>query len=411
MRNFLFFLLFSILLVSYSCKKKNEAPASKPFLMTVNVQGRFFNPVLGGVIYISDMQGKVLSDTFCLADGIYKFYGQAGTSAPSALEVTTVRAEPSSHSFLITIQTYTYISPSEWTLIGSRADTVGHIFPSYKNIPAHNDAFIVSSSGYSNLTLTPGILPIPLYKNPDDIYIGIPTSSGLKYKWFNGVHAFDTDTFDLSNALPAEKQSISFPAPVEYYECRVQGFTDGNFTSPIPYMVDETLGNGTIVSSFDAYYPPSKFQGFHTDIMAVENYSLNQNWYYHVDGQIPSAFRKINASLNSFTPSNTSVMLNASGDLDAVAGTWQFQNAYKGYLSWTVFGPDSSKVLNLPQIAGSLSNMFPWLNRDSLSFSTVQLIDLVNCHGYNQMINQLYNPANPSDFVRQETSSLSVSLP
>jgi len=36
----------------------------------------------------------------------------------------------------------------------------------------------------------------------------------------------------------------------------------------------------------------------------------------------------------------------------------------------------------------------------------MRLINLVNCQGYPQMINQLYNPSNPSNFDRQETSIL-----
>ncbi|MCX6287869.1 MAG: hypothetical protein NTY96_12205 [Bacteroidetes bacterium] len=408
MRRSLVFLILLFLIISYSCKKKSESPDSKPLLMTVNVAGKYFNTLLGGVIFISDMQGRVLSDTFCLADGKYRFYGKAGTFVPSLLEITAVRAEPSLHSFKISIETYTYIGPSEWTLQGYRADTVGRINPTYKNIPVHNDAFLVSSSGYSNLTLILGNIPIPLYKSPDDIYIGIPTSAGMKYKWFNGVQANAIDTFDLSNPILAEKQTVAFPASVQYYECRVQGFPDGNFNSPVPYMVDEILGNGAIVNSIDAYYPPSKFQGFHTDIMAEENYSSNLSWFYHVDGQIPSAFRKISASLSSFTSAGTSIRLKASGDLDAVSGTWQFQNPYQGNVEWTVFGPDSATVLQLPQVAPSLNNMFPWFSRDSLYFTKVQLIDLVKCQGYNQMINLLYNPLDPSNFDRQEISSLSI---
>jgi len=408
MNKFPVFLILSLLIISYSCKKKSESPGARPLLMSINVAGKYFNQNIGGVIFISDIPGRVLADTFCLADGKYKFFGTAGTSAPTSLQVTTVRSEPYLHSFKILIQTYTYISPSEWTLQGYRADTVGRINPVYKNIPAHNDAFLVSSSGYSNLTLHLGSIPIPLYKTPDDIYIGIPTSAGMKYKWFSGVHAFATDTFDLSNPLPAIKKNIVFPAPVEYFECRVQGFPDENFNSPIPYMVDEILSNGTSANSVDAYYPPLKFQGFHTDIMALESYSLNQSWFYQVDGQIPDAFRKIAAGLSSFTPSGASLRLHVSGDLDAATGTWQFQNPYQGDVEWTVFGPDSVNFLQLPQVAQSLNNMFPWFNRDSLSFINVGMLDLVNCHGYNQMLQLLYDPSNPSNFERQETSSLRV---
>jgi len=404
MRKILFFLVFTLLL-SASCKKKTETPSTRPLLMTVDVAGTYFNQTLGGVIFISDMKGKVLADTFCQADGVYRLYGQAGTSAPSLMEVTIVRSELYWHSFAITLETYTCIQPSEWKLQGYRATLAGQVNPVYKNIPAHNDAILVSSSGYSNLTFTLG-LPIELYKNTDDIYFEIPTSSGMKYKWFSGIQVNTSDTFDLSNPLVPDRKTITFPSPVQYYECRIQGFPDGNVNSPIPYLLDELLGNGTIANSVEAYYPPAKFPVFHSDISTVESYASNQTWYYHTDGDIPAAFKKISAGLVSFSSTNTSLNVKASGSLDATAGTWQFLSPYQGLVNWTVFGPDTATFLQLPQVAPALTNMFPWFSRDSLVFANVRLIDFVNSQGYPQMISLLYNPSNPSNFDRQETTML-----
>ena len=407
MRKIIGIVTLSCIFIAVSCKKKDDSPAQKPLLMTVNVSGHYFSQVLGGVIFISDMQGKTLSDTFCLNDGTYKFYGRAGASVPSLMEVTTVKADPYWHSFSIIIETFTCISSSEWTLLGSRADTVGQAFPVYLNIPDHNDAILISSSGYSNLTSTLEQIPIPLYKTPDDIYFGIPTSAGMKYKWFSGIKAGSRDTFDLSNLLVPEKRTISFPSPVQYYECRVQGYTGTDFSSPIPYMIDEILGNGIIASSVDAYYPPSRFQGFHTDLMVVETWASNQSWFYQVDGQIPAAFRKVNAQVNSFTSTKRSLKLNASGVMDAVSGTWKYLSPYQGLVEWTVYGPDTATSLQLPDVAPSLNQMFPWFSRDSMNFTNVQLIDMVNCQGYQQVIKRLFDPSNPSAFERQEASILS----
>ncbi len=404
MRKLLLFLALSLLLFA-SCKKKTEAPVTRPLLMTVDVAGAYFNQTLGGVIFVSDRQGKVLADTFCLADGVYKLYGQAGTFAPSLMEVTIVRSELYWHSFAITLETYTCIQPSEWKLQGYRATLAGQVNPVYKNVPVHSDAILVSSSGYSNLTFTLG-LPIELYKNTDDIYFEIPTSSGMKYKWFSGIQVSTSDTFDLSNTLVPDHKTITFPVPVEYYECRIQGFPDGNVNSPIPYLLDDLLGNGTTANSVDAYYPPAKFSVFHSDISAVETYSSNQTWYYHNDGDIPSDFKKISAGIVSFASTNTSLTVKSSGSLDAASGTWQFLSPYKGLVSWTVFGPDTATFLQLPQVAPALTNMFPWFSRDSLVFAHVRLIDFVNSQGYSQMINLLYNPLNPSNFDRQETTML-----
>jgi len=91
MRKLLLFLALSLLLFA-SCKKKTEAPVTRPLLMTVDVAGAYFNQTLGGVIFVSDRHGKVLADTFCLSYGVYKLYRQARTFAPSLMEVTIVRS-------------------------------------------------------------------------------------------------------------------------------------------------------------------------------------------------------------------------------------------------------------------------------------------------------------------------------
>lgn len=408
MKKSLVFIIIALIIISFACKKKSEPESPRPLLMTVNVIDRYFHPILGGVIFISDMQGRVLADTFCQSDGTYRFFGKTGTSSPDFLEVTTVKVEPFWHSFNISIETYTHISPSEWTVKGSRADTIGEIYPVYQNIPAHDDVILISSSGYSNLTFTPGLSPIPLFKSPDDIYFLIPTPEGMRFKLFSGILANTKDTFDLENLLIPEKSMISFPFPVQYFECRIQGFPDADYNSPIPFMADEILGNGTIVNSFDIYYPPSTFQGFHTEIQALEDYSSPQTWYYHVDGQIPATFRKISATVNSYSPTNTSIQLKASGDLDAVSATWGIFSPYQGIVEWTIYSPDTTTVMQLPQIAPALNNMLPWLSRDSFAFYNLGVTDLVNCQDYNQMINVLFDPLHPSNINRQETSSLSI---
>ena len=408
MRKFLVFLILITVVISYSCKKKSDADVSRPLLMTINVSGSYFHPILGGVIFISDMQGRTLADTLCLSDGTYHFYGKPGTSAPSFVEVTMVKPEPYFHSFNISVETYTYIRPSEWTLKGYRADSVGKVNPVYQNVPAHTDAMLISSSGYSNLTFNPGTIPFPLYKSPDDIYFLIPTADGMRYKIFSGVLANTTDTFDLSSLRVPGKNTITFPGPVQYYECRIQGFKDAGYNSPIPHMVDEILGSGSVVSNFDVYYPPSEFQGYHTEIQAIEDYSSQQTWYYHVDGPIPAAFRKISASLNSMVPTNTSLQLRASGELDAVSATWELFRPYQGIIDWTIYGPDTTTFMQLPQLAPSLSNLLPWLSRDSFSFYRTGLTDLVNCQGYDQVIRVLFDPLHPSNIDRQECSSLSI---
>ena len=233
----------------------------------------------------------------------------------------------------------------------------------------------------------------------------------MKYKWFQNVIPGSADTFDLSGGLTQEKKTIALPFAAPYYECSILGYPDGSFNLPIPYDVDELFGDGTPVSGIDAFFPPGKFQGFHTDVMILENWTSGVAWRYQTDGDIPSAFVKISAQLNSCVPTINTVDLKASGTLDAVSATWQFESPFEGKVEWTVFGPDTTTHLAVPEVAPSINAVFPWLSRDSLSYAKTELYDFPDLGGYNDVVNTLYNPSAPSAMSRQKISRMVVNPP
>jgi hypothetical protein len=142
--------------------------------------------------------------------------------------------------------------------------------------------------------------------------------------------------------------------------------------------------------------------------MLREDWTSGVQWEYQTDGQIPADFLKISAQVNVKTVTNTRLELTATGNLDAVSGTWEFQSPFQGMVEWTVFGADTATSLSLPDVSPSLMALFPWFSRDSLAYSRTQLYDHTGSPDYQGMINSLFNPARPSSMERLEMSKLVV---
>jgi hypothetical protein len=395
-----------------SCKKKeDETAGSKPLIATVHIPDQFFNPILGGVISVSDAGGACLADLYCQGGGTFTLYGKTGTSLPATIQLTVTRVETYWHSFSIRTETYTDLNPGEFSLQGSRADTLGSVSPVFVNAPAHTDAVLISTSGYSNLTSNPGSIPILLYKNPDRIYISYPTSAGVKYMLTGPFYNHSSDTIDLKGLLASQSRTVSFPWPVRYFECHVKGYPDSNFSSPVPYIVDEILAGGGPMLDFPIHYPPDFFKGYGTEIMAMEDPASDQSWSYHCTGALPSSFRKINASISGISQSGGTVILSASGTMDAVSATWSFLSPFKGLVYWTVYRPESSRTVSLPAISPALSQMFPWLAADSLSPSDVRLYEMPGIDSYSQFISRIFNNSDPTSPELIETSLVQKRFP
>lgn len=411
MKSFRLVMIFFILAGSISCRKEVEGPApEKPFLMKIQVTGNYFHPQLGGIIFISDDQGRVLSDVRCHEDGTYTFYGAVGSIVPAWLSVTTVRIEPFWHSYKIVLETFTRIRPTDWAIMGNRIDPAGLYSPSYINIPPHSGPLLISSSGYSNLTFTPGNLPITLFRNPDDLYIGIPMPDGLKYKWFEGITAGQQDTLDLSGAMDAAVHSLKLSSEqVSYYECRVFGYMGTQFSASVSHLISELLSTENPSGTISIEYPPEKFAGYHTEITIVENWSSGIQYDYQTNGSIPSDFVPISAQIENLVIDGYHMQCIASGNFDIQAGKWIYQNPYLGLVEWTIFGPDTASMLMVPQLSPELQSTFPWLSRDSLTFDHAGLNDLSGIQSYTAALRQIFNPSSPSTFERQEFSRIRYS--
>lgn len=390
-----------------SCKKEKNAPPPLSPILTLNFTEKFIPDQLPVIIFISDPEGKVITDTTCRSNGTYVLYPPEGKSIPENFMVTVVNSELYWHNLLVHINTYTNVAKgSEWTIKGTKPDTVGMATISLVNLPTLSGPILYSNSGYSNTTFNPLDRIALLFKSPDDLYVKIQTSGGQRYKIAKDIVRNGNYSIDMSDAMQAESHAISFPISAENYEAELYGYKDANYDSPIPILADDLISDGLSVNSVNLYYPPSVFAGFHTKLMLQETYTSDATWYYQTEGAIPGEFRKIDADILSMQPKTGGLVIQSSGTYDMIAAHWEFIDQALAFYEWQIYSPDTTRTLILPEITPAFKRMFPTISLDSLIFQYAELTDFQNLASYDELINKLFDPAHPTQMDRYDATML-----
>jgi hypothetical protein len=398
-------ILIFFLLGFISCKKEKNATPLLPPILTLNFTEKFIPDQLPVIVFISDLKGKVITDTTCSSNGTYVLYPHDGKSIPEKFMVTVVNSEIYWHNLMVHINTYTNVAKgTEWTIKGTKPDTVGMATISPVKLPTLSGPILYSNSGYSNTTFNSLDCIALLYKSPDDLYVKIQTPGGQFYKIVTDIVRNGKYTIDMSDAIQAESHAISFSVSAENYEAELYGYKDANYDSPVPILAENLISDGLPVNSVNLYYPPSIFAGFHTMLMLQETYASDVTWYYHTEGIIPDEFRKIDANILSMQPKTGGLMIQSSGTYNMVGAHWEFVDHALVFYEWQLFTPDTTRTMVIPEIAPAFKRMFPSISLDSLNFQYAELTDFQNLESYDELINKLFDPAHPSQMDRFDAS-------
>ena len=396
-----------LLLISISCKKKqDDTPVpDKQVLMTINFTNNFINPKLGAIVFVSDAAGNSLADT-SVTGNPRLVLSTSKTSTPP-YQVTIATWDPDMHNFLVTINTYTHVLPSEWTFRGNRLVSTGDASYSLTNVPQHSDLILYSSSGYSNLTFADaGSLPV--YKSPDSLYIKLNGAAGPMYKWKSGLAAGASLEIDLTTMQAAETRTISLPVTAQDFLARVSGYNDTSNYSALMVTTDEVLGDGTAKDKIVVSYPPSAFANFHTYLELVQNWDSASTYTYSKFGPIPGEFVKTGAVISGIHPSAGSVRFSVSGSYTETKATWHFQDADYLAFAWTVHGPDTVTLMTLPALPKSMSAMFPTLSLDSMQLTQMEQSWYPAATSYRSYLDVLFDPLHPGKGSYLEASSVRI---
>ena len=185
------------------------------------------------------------------------------------------------------------------------------------------------------------------------------------------------------------------------YEITLSGYHGTNYASPLLVVTDHILSDGTAINAANIAYPPSTFTGFLTDMMIRESYTSDLQWFYHVAGDIPSQFKKIDAAVNSVNALNGSASLNLTGTFKMTEVNWQFVDFAHTLFDWHIFGPDTTKTLTLPVLSEGLAKLFPTLAADSLTCMSVEISNYPNLSNYQEILKMKFDPTRsklPGDF-------------
>jgi hypothetical protein len=397
-----------ILFISLTgCKKNSPGPDSGNPLLTVNFTDKFIPDQLSAIVFISDANGNLLADTTCRSNGQYLIYPENDRKVTSTIMVTVVNYEVVMHILEVHLNTYTKVTPySEWTLKGTKPDSVGHSVVNLTNLPAITGPILYSNAGFHNLTFRSSNCIQLMYKTPDELYVRIRTAGVDKYKWQEGIVPGNTYTVDMSDAIAADHHTITFPFNVKDYEVVVSGYTGANFDSPLTHRTDEILSDGIAVNSIRVAFPPALFSGYISDLMLHETYQSDVQWFSHSLGNIPDQFRKIDATVTSVAVNGQQVVKVAAGTYKVWGANWQFYSSGEQSFDWNIYGPDTTSVLKLPVIAPAVSAFFTSICMDSLQYQYIQLDDYPNLSDYNEVLQKLFVTSSPKTASDFEKSSI-----
>jgi hypothetical protein len=399
--------LFIILAILSSCKKKESVTEEAPTLMTLQFTGNYIYPQLSAIIFISDDQGKVIGDTMVSGNTTVAIKALSGKTVPASFTVTLATWEPGMHNFVITLNTYTNVSPGTWALEGHRADTTGHYTLSFQNVPQTGSPILFSNKGYSNETFITEGLTGYLYGDPDDLYIKINTNAGPKFKWVPGIQPSAMLVVDLSQMEDASLGAVNLPFSAQQYVAKLKGYPGSDHTTPFWYLSDDVISDGTPKSQLLFAYPPGKFDGFGTSIEIAENYITPYIYTYHLDGPIPESFRKIDAQVNSVTVNAPGAVTQSLGGTYTSAETSWFFNAYNHQaFIWNIYCPQNTGTVKLPDLSPDMKRMFPSLAHDSLTYSQTELYLYYAAADYPSWVRMLFDPSAPKQAEHLEASSI-----
>lgn len=406
----LFLPLAICLSVFNSCSKDEHTSTPPAPIFTLNFTEKFIQPHIPVIVFLSRPDGSVIMDTTCESNITYVFYPPSGKFIPDRFMVTVISSELFWHNFRAHINTYTNVTKgSEWTLKGTRPDTVGKATVSLANLPALTGPVLFSNSGYSNETSTTTGRTAILYQSPDDLYVKIQTGEGQLYK-ITEIVRNGNFSVDMSDAEPAESHSVSFPVSAENYEAQLYGYATADYDSPIPIMADNLISDGLPASGIDLHYPPSYFAGFHTKMMLQETYTSDEIWFYQTEGSIPGQFAKVDADIASMQPQKGSATIQTNGTFNVLGAHWQFVDHALVYYEWQIYAPDSTSNIVIPEVPPAFKTMYPTISLDSLTFQYAEVMNFYTLSSYYELIGNLFNPASPKQMDRFPASSLRKNL-
>ena len=387
-------------------KKEEETPQMKTWLMTLDFKDDYINPKLGAIVFVSDAAGKSLADT--LVAGNSRFGLSTARTVSPPFQVTIVTWEPDMHNFRVTVRTFKYVFPAQWTLRGHRLVSTDNATVNLLNVPVHSGPVLYANSGYSNLTFATSGTSLPVYRTPDTLLVGIKTTAGPLYARYPGILPGGTFDVDLAGMTSAAEHTISLPFMAQDFHVKIYGYHDTGSAGDLAIATDEQIGNGDKTGAVSVSYPPATFNSFLTSFEAIDSWTSPSSYLYRKYGAIPDSFVKLDATTEVTLIDRSRTTFRSTGNFTSTSATWNFHDADKLEFDWTVEGPDSITYIALPELPPSMKMMFPTLSLDSMQLFQFELTRYPAFSSYHNYLEKVYGQEVPGG--REKLEAISVRI-
>ncbi len=209
-----------------------------------------------------------------------------------------------------------------------------------------------------------------------------------KYTLVKNAAAGQTLSMSFADLTPANEQTITFDAKQDFVDVYM-----GPMSTEEPVM---HLYSGLFWSNateIKLYYPGEAFDAYLT---AIETRIGNDRQKYTKTGSIPTNFKSMPASINSFSQASTTFTVTTSGVYDYlnVSGynRWTVNNLEYS-ISWSAYMDNSEiNTFNIPALPEAIVARYPVLSSAPITpFSFIEITDHNNLNNYSDYVRWTWN--------------------
>ena len=293
------------------------------------------------------------------------------------------------------ILVYTKVLPDTWVLgpelsMEDEPEPLGITNVVLKDIRItdYNYSLLKSSSAEGNyLSSTNNTFKIPLYYNPDAVWLNLQSINGSPlYKWIEGVTLDETLTIWKKDLILMNNVDVEYPAN-EYAYIYVEGIdlsSHDDIYSECYHSYD--IGSQTTVK---AYYPSDVFSDFWVYYYArSENIS---NYYIQTAVVIPLKFEILDANVGILQNSVESFHALFNGSFDYYCSVWHYfaKNSYENHrFTYSIYGSAEDAInYYAPDIPTSIVSLDEeMIDLKQLGYSYTKIVEDNYMDGYSDFI-------------------------
>ena len=391
-----------------SCSEDDSTNNNDTPLLTISALAGSFSDERW--VFLTRKDGTLIEAREIPSDGVDVVFERPSGLQDKSFVVHQMYHTVNSRSFLIS--SYTGITGGKLSLNainpGSALTEVGKHNYSFTNVPTGyspsvtGPKVITYSSSGSNGTFS-GTTTLGA-NNIDLLYWFENNTNPLvvpKYTLVKNAAAGQTLSMSFADLTPASEQTIVFDAKQDYVDVFM-----GPVSTEVPVMRLHSRLIWSDAAEIKLYYPGEAFDAYMTFIQTSID---NDRQDYMKTGSIPTNFKSIPASINSFSQVSTTFTVTTSGSYDYLSASgynrW-IVNDLDYSISWSAHMDNSeTNTFNIPALPEAIVARYPVLSSAPITpFFFIEITDLNNLDNYSDYVSMTWNTevfSPPTEYFRR----------